>query len=140
MLRNNLLPLVVAFSLLGCASSVPLTLSDVNVKVLTAREVNLQEGPTGITDRFTLEGRIFAFVSFQWKVGVDGGVQDIEAKWYSKGNLISVNKGRYIFKDTPYYIWFWIGPSSFEVGEGRVDIYSRGNVIARHEFMIAPPQ
>ena len=139
MLTNPILLSIATIALVGCTS--PKTvMNNNNAKVITARKASKEEGATGVTDKFSLEGKIYAYATFQWEVGVNAGKQEIVAKWFSGEKLVSESKVNCDFSKTPHFVWFSTSPTAIGVGKGRVDICSNNTVVASHEFDVGPTQ
>lgn len=121
--------------LIGCAS---VLLSEKNVtSILTAKNVTKGEGVSGITDTFTLEGKVFVNTTFTWDQGLTGGRHAFEARWYNGNNLVLKSQKAYFdFTKPPAWVWFSATTVALGVGNCKVEIYVSGNLVATKYFNV----
>jgi hypothetical protein len=133
MIKNLIAFFLILIGFLGCAT-VQLTEKDINI--MMARNASC-EGPSGISDKFTLEGKIVAYVTFKWDdVNQSRGIYTIESKWYSGDKLVHISSMNIKMGKPPHYAWFNIGSTGLGIGKARVEIYSDGLLIGKKDFEV----
>jgi hypothetical protein len=133
MFRHAMTVMAISLGVCACAS---VKLTERNVTVITAREAERGKGPTGITDTFSLEGRVVAHATFRWDGGGSLGQQSIEVKWYNGDKLIATRGNTFQFDQSPHHVWF--GQNSIGLGpcKCRVEFYAAGRFVGSKEFII----
>lgn len=114
-----------------------LTLTDKNlVSAVTARKVN-DDGVEGVTDTFSLEGKVFMRVAMRWDEAVLLGPQDLETKWYINDREVSTYRSR-LSEPSKHSasVWHAQNTADLGVGKARVDFYCGGKLIATKSFSI----
>src|SRR5262245_25000451 len=81
----------ICLAMIGGCSTVKLY--ENNVSIVMAKDAKKGKGPLGVTDKFGLDGKIVAYVTFKWDdVAKEGGRHKVEAKWFAGDKLISVRE------------------------------------------------
>lgn len=125
MFRNTIVISAIALSILGGCSTVKI--SERNTSIVLAKDTQKDKGPIGISEKFGLEGKIVAYLTFLWDdTKAQGGVQTIEVRWFSGDRLISSPKKTFTFSAPPYYVWFPTLGTALGVGKARVEVYVDG--------------
>ena len=135
MFKKILFALLVSGVLLtGCST---IKISERNTSIVMAKDAKKGEGPTGISDKFGLEGKIVAYMTFRWdETNVRAGQQNVEVKWFSGDKLVSTPKNTYAFGKSPHYVWFTTYGTALGVGKARVDVYVDGVFVGRKSFEV----
>ena len=132
---KTILSLTLCTCIVSCAPAVKFT--ERNVNIVMAKDAERGKGPIGITDTFTLEGKIVAYSTFTWdEVQKEGGYHNITAKWYSGEKLVSSRDYRGSFTRPPYYVWFWTNATTFGPGKAKVEIYADGLLVGTKNFEV----
>lgn len=128
------LAVTLSVCIVGCAG---IQFTESNVNIVMAKNVEKGKGPTGITDTFTFEGRIFAYATFNWyEVEKQAGIHKIGVKWYSREKLVSVRDLEVVFGRPPHYVWFQSSGTSLGAGKAKVEIYADGTLVGSKTFEI----
>jgi hypothetical protein len=120
----------------GCAG-IPLTES--NTTLVTAKKIIRAGGaaPSELTDAFTLDGPIVAFLTFKWdQTAVDGGFHRIEIRWFNGDKEISRRTHEATFGKPPHYVWFTTSGVAIGPGRARADVYVDGKRVATRTFVV----
>jgi TonB family protein len=119
------------------AKNAAIKISESNTFVVLAKDAKRGEGPSGIADKFDLEGKIVAYTTFRWdETNTRGGQQTVTAKWFSGDKLVSTPKNTYDFGTPPYYVWFQINGTALGVGKARVEVYVDGTFVGSKYFEV----
>ena len=133
MLRT-FLAVILAVSVVSCAG---VKMSEKNINIVMAKNVEKGKGATDITDTFTFEGQIFVYITFTWdEVERQGGNHEINVKWYSGEKLVSTRTHQALFGRPPYYVWFYTSGTSLGVGKAKVEIYADGVLVGSKAFEV----
>ena len=111
-------------------------LTERNVSIVTARDAEKTKGPTGITDTFSLEGRVVAWATFRWESGDASGPRQIEARWYNGEKLVTTRSNNVSLMSSPWHVWFSHTTIGLGVGKCRVELYSAGKLLGTKHFVI----
>jgi hypothetical protein len=123
-----------ALIMTGCAS---VKFSERNTIIVIAKEAKLGEGPTGISDKFSFEGKIVVHTTFRWEdINTQGGQQTIEVRWFSGEKLMSSAKNTFRFGKSPYYVWFNTTGTALGVGKAKVEVYADGVFVGSKNFEV----
>jgi len=129
-----ILAVALATCIVGC-SGIKFTQSNINI--VMAKSVEKDKGATGITDIFTLEGKIFVYATFKWdEVEKEAGRHKIGVKWYSDNKLISTQEREIMFGRPPHYVWFSTSGTSLGAGKAKVEIYADGLIVGSKNFEV----
>jgi hypothetical protein len=122
------------FLVAGCAG---IDISERNTTIVTAKKVVKGQGASDITDTFTLEGQVFALLTFKWDdIEKHGGQQTIEARWFNGEKEISRRKHDANFGQSPWQVWFPMNGTALGVGKCRVDAYVNGKYVGTKSFTV----
>jgi hypothetical protein len=121
----------------GCAT---IKLTEQNALIVLAKEVEKEKGPNKISDVFTYEGNIYAYITFNWDVDKPVGPVNVEVKWFNGDKLISVGETSANFVRTPHYIWLKTRGTSLGAGKCRVDVYADGVFVGKKSFIVVEKQ
>ena len=128
------LAVILSTCIVGCAG---VKFTERNINIVMAKNVAKGAGPTGITDTFTFEGKIFAYATFKWgEVEKEGGHHKIEAKWYSGEKLVSAQEREVTFGRPPHYVWFSTRGTSLGAGKAKAEIYADGLLVGSKNFEV----
>src|SRR5688500_6054616 len=133
MFKHVMAAMAISIGVCACAN---VKYTERNVTGMTARDAERGKGASGITDTFSLEGRVIAYATFRWDGGGSRGQQLIEVKWYNGDKLIATRSNTFAFEQSPYHVWF----SQNSIGLGpckcRVEFYASGSFVGSKEFVI----
>jgi TonB family protein len=122
--------------LASCSVGPPPKFTESNVNIVMAGNAG-PEGPSCITDTFTLAGRVFAYTTFTWDAaGREGGPHKIEAKWYRGEKLLSAGVRRVVLGRPPYHALFSVPGTDLGVGKARVQMYADGLFVGSKTFEV----
>ena len=133
MFKYAIFAMIISFGVHGCAGT---KFTDQNVTVITARDAERGKGPSGITDTFSLEGRVVAYATFRWDGGGSAGAQLIEVKWYNGDKLVATRSNTLQLDQSPYHVWFWQNSIGLGLGRCSVEFHAGGRRVGRKEFLI----
>ena len=118
----------------GCST---IKISERNTSIVLAKDAERGKGPSGISDKFSLEGKIVAYMTFRWdETSTRGGQQTVEVKWFSGDKLVSTPKNTFDFGVSPYYVWFNTYGTALGVGKARVEVYVNGIFAGSKNFEV----
>lgn len=130
----------------GCSTVKP---SEKNASIVMARDIkkvqrtsgingNFDQWPVGIADKFDLDGKIVAYITFKWNgISRAGGQRKVEARWFAGDKLVSIRESFHTFGAPPYDMWFSIHPAELGVGKARVEVYVDGVFVGSRNFEVA---
>lgn len=111
----------------GCSTTnidETINFNEMNVNLITAKNVKKGEGVYDITDSFNFEGRIYIYATFTWpEISKKGGEKTITVKWYNGENLISKKDRLCKMSTPPYYVWFSTKGPALGEGDCKAEIY-----------------
>ena len=137
-MRNGVLSffVVLAFAA-GCAS---VDLTERNTTLVIAKKVVRDSGasaPVEISDVFTLEGPVVAFLTFRWdRTDVAAGHQRIEIRWFNGDREISRRTHEGNFGRPPHYVWCTTTAIAMGPGPCRADAFIDGKRVATKAFTV----
>jgi len=106
------------------------------VTLVTARAVPKLGDVQGITDTFTLEGRLFAHATLTAAPGSYCDETTFEFKWFSGSRLIAIHKAKYVVSKSPYYLSASTSPTTLGTGIGRIEVIADGKILASKQFRV----
>ena len=105
--------------------------------VVMAHNAVQGSGPIGVTDRYTLDGKVVAYIAFSWTDSQQPwGPQKLEHRWYSGDRLVSKTEGEKNFPRAPHYVWATTQPVALGVGRAHYELYWHGIKLAERDFEI----
>ncbi len=128
-------PLLVCSLFLCACAAVKLDARD--TRIVMAKKVERGQGASEITDSFTFEGLIYAYLTFLWDPGTTGGQQELEVKWYNGDRLISRRTQTVTLDKPPYYVWFQTRGTALGEGQCRVEVYANGIFLGSKSFTVS---
>lgn len=129
-----LILLVVSSSFLSGCTGIKLDASNANI--VMAKSATREKGATQITDSFTFEGKVYAYVALTWDPEKTGGQQEIEARWYNGDRLRSRRTHTATLNKSPHYVWFDTSGAALGTGNCRVEIYARDILLGTKSFTV----
>jgi hypothetical protein len=115
-------------------------LTDAEFRVVTAHDAIAGRGPLGITDRFSLDGKMVAYVNVNWPMEHTAwGTQLFESRWYIDNKLVIKREIEFKITKTPFHFWSNVLPITLGPGRGRYELYSGGKKLAEKTFEIVAP-
>lgn len=129
----------------GCATVSP---PEKNAIIVMARDIkkgqwlpgmtgNPDQWPVGIADKFGLDGKVVAYITFKWNgISRAGGLRMVEARWFAGDKLVSIEDKAHIFGEPPYNVWFSIQSAALGVGKARIEIYVDGVFVGSRSFEV----
>jgi hypothetical protein len=141
MQQKIILMLFLVFMLGGCAAP-PTELATTSpdkleANIVMARNAVKGRGPFGISDRFTIDGKVVAYVTLTWpETTPTWGKQQFESRWYRDDRLIKKSETQHNLSKAPYYLWNEIYPVALGAGKARYELYWNGAKLAEREFEI----
>jgi len=118
----------------GCAT---FTFSEKNTIIVMAKEVEKEKGATNISDVFTYEGNIYAYITLRWDdQDRPLGQYTVEAKWFNGDKLISKNQTNVHLGNTPHYVWLRTRGTNVGSGKCRVEIYANDIYVGSKSFTV----
>jgi len=142
-MRSSAASIIVSLLMAACASAdkprEPV-MSGATALVVIARDATLGSGPLGVDDRFGLDGKMVAFVSFTWPQNHSSwGPQVFESRWYSGDRLVIKRETELIVSTQPYHFWSHVFPTDLGVGPGHYEVLAGGKKLAEKSFEIVGP-
>jgi hypothetical protein len=114
-----------------------LVLDQSNTTLLLARTASADDGPGGVNDRFSVEGKIIAYMTFKWDVAkLRSGGQRLEVRWFSGEKLVSSQQSDVTLTASPHRTWMSVLSADIGVGKARVDVFADGKLIASKVFEV----
>jgi hypothetical protein len=113
---------------------------DLDVRVVTARDAALDRGPIGVTDRFSIDGKVVGFVTLSGTIKQAGWTeQSFESRWYSGDRLVRKSSTRVEITKVPFSFWSDVEAAALGTGAARYELHVDGRKIAEHPFMVVDP-
>ncbi|HSD37075.1 MAG TPA: hypothetical protein VLC92_06180 [Rhodocyclaceae bacterium] len=113
------------------------SLDQSNTSLLLARNATAEDGPSGVNDRFSVEGKIIAYLTFKWDAdNAPSGAQRVEVRWFSGDKLVSSQQSEFVLSASPHRIWMPVLSADIGAGKNRVDVFANGTLIASKPFEI----
>ena len=139
MFKTLLITAVVAVLVSACATAVHI--KPESASVVLARDAEIGKGPTGIAEKFTLDGKVVAYMTFKWdNPQQEGGLQTFDVRWYSGDTLVFAKEVVHTLGRPPYHVWTSIYPVSLGVGKARFEAYKGGVLLLSKSFEIVHSQ
>jgi hypothetical protein len=114
-----------------------LILAPQNISVLLARSASKEDGPSGVSDKFTVEGKIVAYLTVKWdEATVAGGQQNLEVRWFSGDKLVSRQKQELTLSTSPHRVWLSTLAADIGSGAAHVEVYAQDKLIASKAFSV----
>lgn len=108
-----------------------------NTTLLLARSASKEDGPSGVGDQFSIEGKILAYLTFRTSgLSTDGTAQKIEARWFNGSKLIGSSSQDVSVTGSTHHAWLPVLAADVGTGNARVEIYAGGQLIASKNFRI----
>lgn len=119
------------------SSSAAPVLTSQNTSLLLARGASKEDGPSGVAEKFTVEGKILAYLTFKWdSPSLKGTRQEIEVRWLNADKVVSSQKQELVLSESSQHIWQPVLAADIGTGKARVEIYAAGNLIATKSFTV----
>lgn len=132
-MKNTAAAVLALVLVVGCAHQ----LSERNATIVMAKEVEKAKGATGISDAFTYEGQIVAYVTLRWEpLTAYGGAQTVEAKWFNGDKEVLRSKHDANLGRPPWYVWLTTRGTALGAGNCRVEIYANGVYLGQKAFTV----
>ncbi len=118
----------------GDANALP---AGFKASVVMAHNAVPGRGALGVTDHFTLDGKVVAFIAFTWTdLSAPWGRQSIEHRWYSGDRLVSQREHEFDFPRSPHNVFTAVSPVALGAGPARYELYWHGIKLAERKFDI----
>jgi len=112
-------------------------LTQQNTSLLLARNASKEDGPSGVAEKFTVEGKILAYLTFKWdSASLKGAKQEIEVRWLNGDKVVSSQKQEIAVREPSQHVWLPVLAADIGTGQARVEIYAGGNLVATKSFAV----
>ncbi len=140
MIQMIFLSFFIVSGLIGCATF-KITKGNVKTSLLCKDIGQVTDpgawDPRGITNVFTLEGKVFLYTVLTWDdIEKSGGTHKAKHKWYSVSKLVAQSSGENYFGKPPYAMCGGIPTSVLGIGKHSVELYIDDILIVRKEFEV----
>lgn len=139
-MRLKLASILLTSALASCAAPVApdnRVPPDLEVRVVTAHEARSGSGPIGVTDRFSLDDKVVAFVTLSWPENHAAiGERAFESRWYSGDRLVRKATTAFTVARSPFMFWREVRAASLGPGPARYEIHVDGRKVAEHAFEV----
>jgi hypothetical protein len=99
----------------------------------------LSEGKRVPVQTFTLQDYVVSLVDFQWDdAQKNGGIHDVNWRWYHDGRLVSSSGKSVSFTSTPFTLRTRRAAATLGIGHFKVETVVDGNLAGSSEFDITP--
>lgn len=134
-LKNKLLvALACTIALSACTT---MTLNASNVSIVTASDAKPGDGVKGIKDTFTLDEKVFAYLTFTWAdTSARGGRHEVSYRWFSGQKQVKEGKFAFEMGTPPHYAWTSILAVALGTGPGHVDMLVDGQFVGSKSFTV----
>jgi len=94
-------------------------LSGKHLSVLIARNASKEDGPSGVSDKFTVEGKLVAYLTIKWDA-TDAlpSQQELEVRWFNGDKQVSAQKQIVDLSASPQRVWVSTLAADIGVGKG----------------------
>jgi hypothetical protein len=133
-MQFRILIVAVVLALMSACTTVPI--GPENVTLLTAKNVERDKGPSGVTDSFTFEGLIYVFASITWNTNTSLGNRAFEVRWYNGETMKFKQAHQVTLKRAPWYVYFRATGSALGEGDCRVEVYADDVLLGTQKFTV----
>jgi hypothetical protein len=115
-------------------------LSGAELRVVIAHDAIAGRGPQGISDRFSLDGKMVAYININWPIEHTAwGTQTFESRWYINDKIVIKRETEFKIARSPFNFWSNALPITLGPGRGRYELYAGGKKLAEKTFEIVAP-
>ena len=127
--------------LIACAGNAPAptptAATQWRATLVTATGTNVPGAISGVSERFTFEGRIHAHATLVAETPVVPSTTMFTMKWFNGSKLVHERSASHTLNASPYYLVHAIPGSVLGAGSCRVELHSASGRIASREFTVA---
>jgi hypothetical protein len=106
------------------------------VTLVTARAVVKPGDARALTDRFTRRSAIHAQATFTTEGNPQAGPVKFEVKWFNGQRRVSTKKIDAVVGTSPHYVAVQTSGNAVGEGDGRVEVYANGKLMASRRFRV----
>lgn len=106
-------------------------------QIIMAKKAQRGIGPSDITDTFTMDSQVLAYITFKWpEVNTEGGNRDFTVKWFCNNIQVSELTRTLPVTKPPFSYWPHLTAASLGKGDCRIDVFVDKRFVGTKAFRI----